>query len=302
MTIQMPLYDMTGGGTGGGATVVDPGAADPEPQTVVAGAPTGTGTPTAPDFQITDDENQVTTRGHKYVRQEALEAERQRASGYVDTLNQLKPLMPQFEEFLRQRGNTQRADVSRATQGAPEDQYTEDELNGYAITRGYYRDVNGTRVPDMQRAKDDLDIMTAIADRRASRHVRPLADMTAADRAAANRNRVGTQEFVDGDLVAGQQYLDAVFQSVPSQLTSDPQTANVLAVLAAGLEALDQRRSGQRRGRGRGEPVFREGAGARAGGADGTLDALDRAAARARGKSPQEWAKTVRTVTGDVLE
>lgn len=305
-TIQMPLRDLTGGGGPGGA-IVDPHAAD-NPTTVVPGAPVAGGT--APEFKITDDENIVETRGHKYVREEALAAERARASEAINTLNTLQPMMGEFEEFLQSKQNARTATVSRATRTVPQDStdYTDDELQGFAIVRGYYTEHNGARVPDVRRAKDELDIMSAVADRRAARQVGPVAALTQRDRATQNLTRVASQQFTDGDPIAEPQYVNAVFEAVPENLRADPQTANLLAVVAAGLQALDQRHNGGRRGSnvgpggpGRREPVFREGGGGRVAAAEDTLDALDRAAARARGRTPEQWSKISKAVSGQSI-
>lgn len=268
--------------------ILDPGAAD-DHETVVAGV----AAPEKPEPKVSDDGNIVEVGGKKYYREEALHAERSRAQGYAKTIQQLEPLMPEFEEFLAQKQHGRNATVDRATRGADNGDYSEDELTGYAITRGYYDQSNK---PDLRRAKDDLDIMTAIADRRASRAVKPVADSNVQDRARSNTEKALQHQFVDGEPVADERYIRAAFDALPDQFKANDETANMMLVVAAGLQALDDRRNG-RAGRNRREPVFREGGGGRFNSGGDSLDALDRAAARARGKSPEEWSKTMKSVS-----
>jgi len=289
-----------------GGQVLDPDAAE---NTVVAGQPGGQ-KEEKPDFKATDDGNLIEYGGKKYLREEAVHEARSKAQKYAETLSTLQPLMGEFEQFLEQKKNGRAATVDRATREAPESDYSDDELTGYAITRGYY---DGDK-PDLKRAKDDLDIMTAIADRRATKAVRPVADASVRERVAENYEKALNYRFpADGEPVAEERYLraalDAVRQDRPEAL-AESGAAELVQVIAAGLQTLDERKSGRRASRGNREPVFREGAGSRVNlGRGDDLDALDRAAARARGKSPEQWAKLTRAVggatdrgTGTVLE
>jgi hypothetical protein len=266
---------------------------NPADETVVAGVPAGG--EQKPEFRLSDDQNLVEVGGKKYIREEALHAERQKAQNYAKTIQQLEPLMPEFEQFLAQKQQGRTATVDRATRGVVADNgdYTEDELTGYAITRGYYDQDNK---PDLNRAKADLDIMTAIADRRAGKAVKPVLTSTIQDRARVNTERALAQQFVDGEPVADEKYIRAAFDALPDEFKSNTETANMMLVVAAGLQALDDRRNGRTRARGR-EPMFREGGSGRFGVGGDTLDALDRAAARARGKTPEDWAKTMKAVS-----
>lgn len=282
-------------------TQIDPHGADDgevvNPALVAASQPE-----VKPEWKPTEDGNQVTYGDKTYIRAEALQAERAKNQQLAKTVSQLEPLMPQFERFLQSERAGEQATVHRAA--VPSDgEYTQDELTGYAITRGYY-DANNQ--PDLKRAAQDLDIMTAIADRRAGRAVGPIAQQTAQDRARTNVQRAMSQTFVDGQPIADEQYLTAAFNAVPDEIKADPNVANILAVVAAGLQALDDRKSGKSRGARR-EPNFREGSGRTFSGGGEGLDALDIAAARARGKSPEQWAKMTKSagaigVRGDVLE
>lgn len=276
---------------------IDPHAGDND-LPVVAGAPGGTGTPAGgtPDYEASADGNIVKGRdGKTYYREEALHAERTKAQNYAKTLASLEPLMPEFEEFLARKQGGRNATVERATRSVDNGDYSEDELNGYAITRGYY---DGENKPDLRRAKDDLDIMTAIADRRAGRAVRPIAESGARDKASRNVERALSQTFIDGEPLAEEKYVRAAFDAIPDSMKADDGISQVMQVVAVGLQALDDRRSGRVRGRGGREPVFREGGGSPRTSNEGTLDALDRAAARARGKSPDQWAKMTKAVGG----
>src|SRR5258708_6978411 len=98
-----------------GNDVLDPAHADDLP--VVAGV-TAPAAATVPAFKATDDGNQVEYGGHKYIREEALQNERQTRQQYQQTLDQLRPLMPEFEDFLQQKTNGRQATVNRAGQSA----------------------------------------------------------------------------------------------------------------------------------------------------------------------------------------
>lgn len=275
---------------------IDPHAADDAPETVVAGAPGGQKDDKADDksYKLSEDGNLVEVGGKKYITEAALHAERTKAQGYAKTIQQLEPLMPEFERFLQSRQNGDKATVSRATRGSDAaSDYTDDELTGFAITRGYYDKDNQ---PDLKRAQDELDIMSAIADRRAAKAVSPVAASNAAERARLNTERALNHRFADGEPIADQKYINAAFEALPDELKADPNVGNMLLVLAAGLESLDERRSGRGRRR---EPTFREGGRGRVDGSnDEQLDALSRAAARARGKSPEAWSKLQKQVGG----
>lgn len=295
--------DVTGG------SVLDPDAAENH-ETVVAGAPGGAkAADNRPEFKITEDGNLVEVGGRKYLREEAVHEARGKAAKYAETLQTLEPLMGEFEEFLSSKQGGRRATVDRATRGGQaESEYSDDELTGYAITRGYY---DADNKPDTRRAKDDLDIMTAIADRRASKAVRPVAESTARDRANENYEKALAYRLpADGEPIADERYMRAALDAIRAdspEVLADPRAAEFVQVFAAGLQALDDRKSGRRSARGSREPNFREGAGNRAAPGGGELDALDRAAARARGKSPEAWAKLQKAVggtdrTGTVLE
>jgi hypothetical protein len=131
------------------------------------------------------------------------------------------------------------------------------------------------------------------------RHVRPVHETTVRDRAAANRQRAVANRFVDGQPVADPKYVQAAMDALPPEYQADDNIANITQVIAAGLEYLDLRKSGGLRGkagRGQGEPIFRESGGGRFDGGAGDLSDLDIAAAKARGKTPEQWAKMQKNV------
>jgi hypothetical protein len=117
---------------------------------------------------------------------------------------------------------------------------------------------------------------------------------------------------VDGQPIAEQKYIDAAATSLGDDLMADPEVARLAQVVAAGLEYLDARKSGTlgrgRAGggrRGSGEPMMVERSTGRFDGDTGEMSDLDRAAARARGKSPEQWqkmSKAVNKATSAVLE
>jgi hypothetical protein len=244
---------------------------------------------------VSEDGNILERDGHKYVRAEALHEERSERQKLANTIKSLEPLMPEFEQFLANKRDRNASTVQRT---APETgDYSEDELSGLAITRGYY-DADG-QTPDLKRAKSELDILSRVAARTSGRLLKPIAEQTAKDRSAANRANATSSKFVDGEPIAQDKYMKAAFDALPEEYSADPMISNITQVIAAGLEYLDHRKNGTlRRGRGGREPMFVERGSGRYDGDSGNLSDLDLAAARARGKTPEEWGKMQTAVGG----
>lgn len=250
------------------------------------------------DLKVSEDGNIAEHKGVKYVRQEALHNERQRAQQLGNTLAALDPVMPEFKEFLEQknarRGST--VDRARGDSGKNAD-YSDDELQGFAITRGYYKDDNTT--PDTSRAAKELDIISGISNRQARRAVAPVAESTTREAARINREKAIANKFVDGQAVAEEKYMQAALQTLGDDQLADPNVANLVQVVAAGLEYLDRRKNGTvGRGGNRGrEPMLVERGTGRYDSEDGDdVSPLSAAAARARGKTPEQWAKLSKQV------
>lgn len=253
-------------------TVVVAGHPDPLPQ---------------PDTRIlTEDGNLVEHNGRRYVPEEALKGERSARQQLASTLNRLEPVLPEFEEYL---ANKRSGNVAAQQRTAP----AAEELAGYAQLRGYFKS-DGT--PDTVRARADLDFMDSRVDTRARAIVKPVEEMSAKERARANRIAAGNAQYVDGQPIAGATYLDAAYNALPPELAADGNISNLVQVIAAGLQSLDERKTGKSSRPARREPMYLEGSRGRYDGDTGELSNLELAAARARGKSPTEWAKTAAKV------
>lgn len=241
-----------------------------------------------PELKVSEDGNMVSRGDVKYVRHEALHEAREQARLATEQLKQLEPLLPDLQDFIRNKREGGAAAVDRSGQGAKSD-YTDDELDGYAIVNGLYTADGIT--PDRKRAEGGLQIIDRIAQRRSGEAVRPIAEQTRADRARTNAAGVRGRMHSDGKPIAEEKYVDAVLASLPAETLADPTVANLTNLIAAGLEYLDIRKQGRQVTRR--EPVFRE---VDTGHFDGQdiaerLSPLELAAARARGKSPEQWAK-----------
>lgn len=286
--------------------VLDPAHADDLPQ--IAGVTQDTPLPgqqTDAEWKASDDGNIVTRGDKRYVREEALHAERERAKAASAALARIEPLVPEFTEFLNQKQNRNNANVERATRPSAETYADDDDLRGFALVRGYYKADGVT--PDTERANQELNIMARIADRSAAKHVGPVQRDTVQSHADANYREALGRTFTDGEPIAERKYLEQVFNSVPAEQRADPQVAQMLEVMALGVQELEARKAGRRPSRR--EPTFREGASGRSSlGSGDALDALDAAAARARGKTPEQWGKMTKQIggggmgTGTVLE
>lgn len=254
---------------------------------------------------LSEDGN-ILTRGDKtYITKAALDAERATNKGLRETLAQLDPVMPEFEEFLKVRGN-RRETTSRTVAGTSTTQDDKTYLEEVAVALGYFDETNQ---PDLRRAQAHLNVTRTEAARETARQVRPEQERNVRDRAANNREAARGKKFTDGKPIADQKYVDAAMSSLPDEYLADPNIANITQVIAAGLEYLDMRRNGtlNRGGRSvqrgeRNEPMFVEGSRGRFDGDGSELSGLDLAAARARGKSPEQWAKLAKSANGSVLE
>lgn len=256
------------------------------------------------ELKLSEDGNVAEHKGVKYVRQEALHAAREKNKELASVLAQIEPVMPEFQEFLRNKQGRQAAVVDRARDKSDSD-YTDDELEGFAVTRGYQKD-DGS--PDTARAKAELDIISGVQRRITSKAVEPVRRGATSEQARLNRERAHGRKFVDGAPIADEKYLNAALDALPDEYLADPNVANITQIVAAGLEYLDLRKNGTLRGRRSGggrEPMYVERGSGRFDGDEPEISDFDRAAARARGKSIEEWMKTSKAVnkrTSDVLE
>ena len=250
-----------------------------------------------PQPKISEDGNIVEIDGKKYITEQALAAERARASKYAETLSQLDPLMPEFEEFLAAKRG--RADRPQARQTAASgDVDDEAYLTEVAEALGFY---DAEQAPDLRRAQAHLNITRREAQRTSRREMEPLARTTQGELARVNKERARGVKFVDGQPIAEDKYLDAAFNAVDERMLADPGVSILTTVIAAGLQHLDMRKNGTLRPSRRSsadEPMFLEGGSGRFDTEDSALSGLDLAAARARGKSPEQWSKLVNKIGG----
>ncbi len=266
-----------------------------DPDVVIAGiAKPDTKDGDKPDFKASEDGNIVEHGGKKYITMDALTSERAQRQKLAETLSALEPVLPDFEEFLKTR-NTRRQSVRDGASGGNDDAAY---LNEVAIALGLYDETNQ---PDHRRAQAHLNITRREAQRAAGDAVGPVNAQNTKERARANRERAKANNFVDGQPVAEAKYMDAALEAVGEEQLADPNVANLVQVVAAGLQFLDERKNGRTRrssGGGR-EPMMVERGSGRFDSEEGEISSLDRAAARARGKTPEQWAKISKQVNND---
>jgi hypothetical protein len=288
--------------------ILDP-AHDPDGGTNVGAAgipaPEAKGEKKPDEVVVSEDGNIVERGGVKYMRAEALHNERQARQNAERQLAALAPVMPEFEEFLKTRENRKTAVRESVASGGEQDD--KEYLQEVATALGFYDETNQ---PDLRRAQAHLNITRREAGRVTDKRVRPVEESSQLAQARANRERARGQKFVDGQPIADDKYLEAAYNALPEEYLADPQVAALTQVIAAGLQHLDERKSGVRRGQQpqrrqqSGEPMFVERSTGRFDDGEGEISQLDIAAARARGKSPEEWAKMSKKVntTRGVLE
>lgn len=271
---------------------------DPHGETAVAGVGNGATAQqvdTAPEIKVSEDGNQITRGDRTYLPAEAVKQERAARQQLQAQLQQLEPLLPEFQEWLQNKQSGRQAAVTRATEGA-DGPYTKDELTAIAELNRYYTE-DGQSL-DLDRAKQALDIMSRVGERSARGLVEPVARTTMADRAARNRQEAISRQYLDGAPIAEAAFVQQAFDALPPELAADPGVANLVQVIAAGMEYLDKRKSGKARA-GR-EPQFTEGATGRFDGNGGRgLSAFAQRAAQARGYTPEQWAKLIEKPTPD---
>lgn len=253
-----------------------------EPQELGSEAPTEA----PPQFELTEDGNQVKVGGKTYLIDAAVRQEREQNRVLKQQLAALEPLLPEFQEFVENKRNGRNATVARTAE--PDSEYTDDELKGVAIAYGMYTDAGEL---DLARARQSLDVTGRVAEARARRIVEPVARQTALTQAQRNREAARSRTFDDGRPVADARYLDQAFDALPPDLAADPQVGNLVQVLAAGLEYLDARKAGKI-GSSR-EPQFSEGSRGTLASTPQALSGFSRIAAQARGKTPEQWSKLV---------
>lgn len=272
-------------------------APDPHDAPVVAGVQTtAQQVETEPEIRVSEDGNQIIRGEHKYIREEALRRERAENQQLKQALGALEPVLPEFKEYMENKRSGRQTAVTRATEPAPADDYSQDELIAVAQLNRYYTE-DGQSL-DLDRAKQALELMDRRAERHARRAVEPVVRHTAADMAARNRQAAVSRQFVDGAPVADPRYIQQAFDALPPELAADPGVAELVQVLAAGMETLDSRRTGKTARR---EPNYTEGPSGRFDG-DGTgkpLSAFALRAAQSRGYTPEQWQKLQSKPTPD---
>lgn len=242
--------------------------------------------PAAPAFKITDDKNQVTVGDATYIRAEALHQERNARQELQRQVDGIAPYVDEFNEFLTQKQTREAARTARVAPPAAEGAYPREDLEGVATVRGY---VDAEGKPDLARAAQDLALMDRYVEARVSRAIAPVARTASEERAYRNRESAKGRQFVDGRPLVDAKYVDQAFDALPPELAADPNVANIVQVIAVGLEQLDARKTG--RAQVRREPVFTEEGRGRFDAEPGGLSQFDIRAAQARGISQADWAK-----------
>ena len=209
------------------------------------------------------------------ARQEArAEADRLRAEN--ESLKKVKENWDTVEPYLPLLATHPKV-TGKAPAAAPPPAQ-DPELIAAAEALGFYND-DGT--PDTTRASKAKGFFSGLVKSTVQEEVKPLAQSTARTAAGSLRERAYQVVDKDGRQFAKQEHIDAVLNELPPEYQADPQVVQLALMIARGM------------GTGTsvaGEPLHTEGTGGRPGGGTG-LSNLERAAARARGLSEQDWTK-----------
>lgn len=275
--------------------------------------PEGTEKPAGPDPDLVE---VVEKDGAKLVKLEALHGAREENKKLKDTIGKLEPLMPEFQEFLEHKRSGGSKPQQQQPQQKPQPQGPSadelEELDATAQLLGFVNPETGEA--DRQRTQQVLRLLDRRAGNIVGGAMRPVAASVAEQRARANRDQAYDKMYVDGRPVAEQEFIDMAFDSLPAEFSSDPTIAGVAHLLAAGLQYLEERKSNTRGARQqerpgvldfletgrtparvtqrRREPMHVEGSLGRVSREDeDSMSDFSVAAARARGKSPEQWQK-----------
>jgi hypothetical protein len=175
--------------------------------------------------------------------------------------------------------------TGRAAPPAPTNQ-PDPELLEVAKAFNFYDDAGQ---PDLERAKSAQALIDKRSGKVTDEKVAPVATSAAAAQAAALRERAYEVVDKEGRPFASREHIDAVLNQLSPEQAAQPQIVNVALMVARGMG-----------GPPAGEPLHTEGPGG-PGGKGKVLSSIERAAARARGLSDDQWIKS-RDNDSDVLE
>jgi hypothetical protein len=153
------------------------------------------------------------------------------------------------------------------------------ELIAAAEALGFYND-DGT--PDTSRAAKAKGFFSGLVKNTVKEEVAPLAQTTARTAASSLRERAYQVVDKQGRPFAAKENIDAVLNELPPEYQADPQVMQLALMIARGMGTETPAA---------GEPLYTEGAGGARPGGGASLSSLERAAARARGLSEQDWVK-----------
>ena len=205
-----------------------PSPAPAEPETVAAEATPEGETP--PDVEV---------EGQKFVPLPALIKEREKAARETAELRQqLEYLTAQqqaqqpFIDFLKQNPHLTQPRPEPAAK-AEDDPRAVEMAQRLALFRP-----DGSL--DVDAGARTLGLMRTVAEETTQRYVAPIQQVTEQTKSAENYHRVLAQAKTKAGRTPNPAALQTLWQSLPPALTADPQTANLLGILAFGMEAVSQ--------------------------------------------------------------
>lgn len=192
----------------------------------------------------------------------------------------VEPFVPDLAEYVANRGK-------KAAPPPPPAAAQDPELNDIVRTFGFY-DQDGQ--PDYDRAAAARTFMDKRAGSVAAEAVRPVAHNAASTQARLLRDNAYHATDKAGRPFAARDAIDRVLDNLSPEDQANPQVVATALFVARGMSAPAA-----------GEPLHTEGgSGGNRQGA--TLSSPERAAARARGLSDEQWIKTRDSGDSNVLE
>lgn len=210
-------------------------------------------------------------RARQEARAEAdrLRAENEQLKRKADDYDVVAPYLPLLATHPKVTGKP-------ATPPVPASE--DPELIAAAEALGFYND-DGT--PNTARAAKAKGFFTGLVKGTVQEEVKPLAQSTARTAAGSLRERAYQVVDKDNRPFAQKENIDAVLNELPPEYQADPQVVQLALMIARGMGTTSPAA---------GEPLHTEGTSGRPGGG-AALSNLERAAARARGLSEQDWTK-----------
>lgn len=173
-----------------------------------------------------------------YVPVAALHAVRQENRGLKDSIAQANAQIQQLHGLQQQVADLSQRLAQSTPPPAPAPSVNDDEARAWAIQQQIYK-TDGSGQPDLDAAKRSLQMVEARAREIAQQAVAPVYEQTARDRSQRHREQLSQLRDPAGRPI-DPRAIDQVYGILPPEITSNPNAAIWVAMMAAGAERFSQ--------------------------------------------------------------